>query len=96
MLAEFEKNKPKLIYYDKTYSILGSRPEEYAKFFQSFLDENYITLYPYREGNKKFASVAPVTMRVDVETKLYINKNAIPEVLSALKDNNIIKEVQAK
>ncbi len=46
ILADFNAHKPKVIYFDKTYFILGSDPEMYGQFFLNFLNQNYVTLGP--------------------------------------------------
>jgi hypothetical protein len=93
MLADFQAHKPKVIYFDKQFFILGRDPEMYGQFFLNFLNANYITLFNYRNGNTKYVSVAPVTLQLDLETKLYINKDDIQEVIQKLVQNNYIKAV---
>lgn len=92
MLADFIKNKPKMIYFDKAFNILGSMPTEYGKFFLDFLDQNYITLYGYRDGKDMYASVTPVSKEIDLETKLYINKENKDEIINDLLTKNIIRK----
>ena len=82
--------------FDKTYNIYSSTPEMHAKFFLSFLKDNYVTLFEYREGKKKYMSVASIDQRIDIETKLYIRKDAISEVVQKLLAANYIHEVTAK
>ena len=93
MLADFQAHKPKVIYFDKQFFILGRDPEMYGQFFLNFLNANYITLLNYRNGNTKYISVPPVTLQLDLETKLYINKDDIQEVIQKLVQNNYIKAV---
>lgn len=90
MLSNFRKNKPKVIFYDKNFSILGSNQNDYAGFFIDFLKENYITIYGYK--NDKYISVIPVSNHVDLEAKMYINKDNVDEVITKLLSLNIIKE----
>lgn len=92
MVQDFTKNKPKVIYFDKTYSIRGYRPEEYGGFFQKFLDENYVTLYSMRTDTKKYMSNVPITLHIDYETKLFIRKDRVNEVVAKLLETNIIRE----
>src|SRR5207237_807808 len=80
MIAEFQKNKPKIIYFDKRYFIFGTSPEMYAPFFMNFLKENYITLSDYKDEKIVYKSNLPVDNRIDLETKLYINKNDFSQV----------------
>lgn len=92
MMRDFENNKPKIMYFDKRYSIRGYQPEKYAQFFLDFLSENYITLYDYRKGKTKYISVDPVSEKVDLETRLFIRKDSIDEVLKKLIEKGYIKE----
>lgn len=93
MLADFNAHKPKVIYFDKQFFILGKDPEMYGQFFINFLNANYITLLNYRNGNTKYISVQPPTLQLDLETKLYINKDDVKEVINKLVQANYIKPV---
>ena len=95
MLSDFQAHKPKIIYFDKEFFILGKAPETYGKFFLNFLNANYITLYDYQEKNTKYVSVAPVTLQLDLEKKLYIRKDVTKEVIQKLIQNNYIKPENA-
>jgi hypothetical protein len=96
ILADFNAHKPKVIYFDKTYFILGSDPEMYGQFFLNFLNQNYVTLDQYRNGNTKYVSIQPPTLQLDLETKLYINKDDIQEVIQKLVASNYIKPEPAQ
>ena len=91
MMADFRKNKPKVIIFDKRYFIFGNSPEMYAKFFIDFLDKEYVTLFDYRRNGLQYVSVAAITERVDIETKLYIDKDKVEEVVDELLQKNYIK-----
>lgn len=90
MIADFEKNPPKIIYFEKRYFILGRSPEMYAQFFLDYLATNYITLFDYKEGKTVYKSSIPIDDRIDLETKLYINKNDFPQVKQELLDKGLI------
>src|ERR1700722_10722844 len=81
MLADFQAHKPKVIYFDREFYVLGKDPDEYGQFFINFLNNNYITLYNYRDGNTEYVSVPPVTLQLDLEKKLFINKDDKQEVI---------------
>lgn len=70
--------------------------EEYGQFFINYLNSNYITLYEYKEGNIKYVSNLPITAIIDLETKLYIRKNRIVEVINNFLDHNLIKKISVK
>lgn len=91
-LVDFQKNKPKVIIFDRRFFILGKSPEMYAQFFLDFLQANYITLYDYRANDgSMYISVNPVNERVDIETKLYISKDNINEVIDKMLKENLIR-----
>ena len=80
------------MYFDKRFFILGRSPEMYANFFLNYLNENYITLFDYKEGKTVYKSSIPIDDKVDLETKLYINKNDFQQVKQELLDNNLIHQ----
>lgn len=91
MLSELSKNKPKVIYFDKRYFILGSSPEMHGKFFLGFLDKNYITLLDYDDGVNKYRSKIPIDGKLDLETKLFIDKEKVTEVIEKMLQQNLIE-----
>ena len=93
MLADFQAHKPKIIYFDREFYVLGKDPDEYGQFFINFLNINYITLYNYKNGNTKYVSIPPVTLQLDLEKKLYIDKDDKQEVIKKLEQANYIKPV---
>ncbi len=93
MLADFQAHKPKIIYFDREFYVLGKDPDEYGQFFINFLNSNYITLYNYKNGNTKYVSIPPVTLQLDLEKKLYIDKDDKQEVIKKLEQANYIKPV---
>lgn len=91
MLREIEETKPKVIYFDKRFHILGSSPEMHGKFFLNYLDEKYITLLGYTTDEGQVYSKIPIDSKVDLETKLYIRKENVEEILDTLIKNNYIE-----
>lgn len=96
MIADFKKNMPKVIYFSKSFSILGQSPEKYGKFFTDFLNENYITLYPSPDKNITYVSQVGRNLHLDIVTKLYINKNNKIEIINKMLSENLIKEESEK
>jgi hypothetical protein len=94
MLNDFKKNKPKVIFFDQNYSVLGSNPQAYAPFFVDFLRENYITLYGYK--NNRYITTVPISDKVDLETKMYINKENISEIIAKLISLDLVKDTSLK
>lgn len=95
LIEDFEQTKPKLVWFDKKFYILGENPEKYGQKFISYMNENYFTLLDYRRGDKKYVSVKPIDQRTDIETKLYIRNENADEIIGKLVESGIIKEVQA-
>lgn len=92
MLNDLNKNKPKLIYFDKQYTIRGHSPEVYGQFFQEFLDENYITIEEINKNGGNYVLNLHKDLHVDFETKLYINKNHVNEVLGKMSGLNYLSQ----
>lgn len=91
-LKEINSNKPKVVWLDKYYNVLGARPLEYGAFFTKFLDDYYITIDTYREGGEKYVSIPAVTDKFNINTMLYIRKDAVKEVIHALAENSYLKK----
>jgi hypothetical protein len=91
MLSEFRANKPDAVWFNKNFYILGYQASDYGKFFGDFLREEYTTLYEYRDTGPAYASVAPVTERVDIESMLYIRKDKVEAVIAKLEKAGYIK-----
>lgn len=95
MLADFKKNKPKVIMFDPEFVYLGKSVESYSKFFLEFLSENYITLFDYRNGDILYRFVSPIQNKdkVSLESKIYIRKDSLDEIVKRLLEKKYIKEV---
>lgn len=91
VLDDFQRYKPKVIYFDRQCFILGSNPEMYAQFFLDFLDQEYVTLSKYKQEGQQYVSAIPITEKVDLGTKLYLNKERADEIIQTLLTNNLIK-----
>lgn len=96
LISDFEKNKPKMVWFDKRFYILGENPEKYGRPFIDYINSHYITLYDYRRGDSKFVSVKPIDQRTDIETKLYIRLENTDEIVDKLTSLGIIHEVSAR
>lgn len=92
MIKDLNENKPKVIYYDKQYRIRGYNPEEYGVFFQKFIDENYITIAELNETGGNYVLNLPKDLHLDFETKLFIQKSHVNEVLSKMSAHNYISQ----
>lgn len=93
LISDFDTTKPKLIWFDKKFYILGLNPEEYGKPFIAYLNQNYTTLLEYKKGVAKYVSVNPIDQKTDIETKLYIRRENVDEIISKMMNLGIIKEV---
>lgn len=91
-MNDFQKNKPVVLYFDKTYGIRGYRPENFAPFFLEFLNKNYIKLVDYKEGKAKYVSVNAPTEHLDLVSKFYIRKDKKDVILKKLLEKNLIRK----
>lgn len=92
MIAEFEKSKPKLIYFQKNFFILGRSPEMYGQFFIDYLKDHYVTLQTYSNHGVTYKSKVPVTEKVDLDSRLYIRKEDASEMINKLLRDNFIQK----
>jgi hypothetical protein len=91
-IDELERTKPKIIYFQKNFSILGRSPEMYGQFFLDYLDQQYVLLKEYDQNGIQYVSTVPVTEKVDLEGRLYIRKENAPEVIRKMLGEGLIKE----
>lgn len=91
MIQEFEASKPKVIYFQKNFFILGRSPEMYGQFFLDYLKEHYVTLETYEDNGVTYKSIVPVTEKVDLDSRLYIRKENVQEIIQKLQSNNFIQ-----
>lgn len=95
-VAEIEQSKPKIIWYDKDFHILGRKPADYAVAFNAMLAKDYVNLFDYRNGKIRYASTVPASQYVDLDKFLYIRKDDAQEMIQRLLDHNLIKAFPAK
>ena len=96
MLADFSKNKPKVIMFDPQFVYLGKSIDTYGGFFLDFLKDNYVTLLQYSKDGIAYRSIAPIhpKEKVDLESKMFIRKDKVDEVVKKLIEKNYIREVK--
>jgi len=92
MIEELEKSKPKVIYFQKNFFILGRSPEQYGQFFINYLKEHYVTLQTYDKNGITYKSLVPMTEKIDLDSRLYIRKENTEEIIQKLLLNNFIHE----
>ncbi len=92
MTDEIRSKRPKVIYFDKYFYVLGKSPETFGVPFLDFLSEEYVHYVDYRKGNKAYVTTTSITLKVDIEAKLYIRKDAVDEVTARLLEKGFIKE----
>ncbi|MDE2025787.1 MAG: hypothetical protein KGJ07_04800 [Patescibacteria group bacterium] len=96
LVADIETTKPKIIWYNENFFILGQQPVHYAKIFNQELADHYVRLMDYRDGKNKYVSTVQITQWVDLDARLYMRKENVKEVIQRLLVNNMVKEVPAK
>lgn len=94
IMADFQKNRPKIVMFRKREHIRGYNVLEYADFFIEFLEENYITLVNYEEEGSRYTSVEKPNLVVDLDANFYIDKNHKDEIIKRLLENDLIKKVE--
>lgn len=92
LLADFEKNKPSLVWFDKNFFILGQNPQQYAQFFLQYLSKHYQTLYTYHNGNIRYRVIMPMDSRVDLAGKLYVRKEVLPAIIQKMFAKGFLEE----
>lgn len=92
LLADFENNKPSLVWFNKNFFILGQNPQQYAQFFLQYLSKHYQALYTYRNGNISYRVIMPMDSRVDLDGKLYIRKEVLPAIIQKMFAKGLLKE----
>ncbi len=95
-VADIKKTKPKYIWYNPNFYILGQKPGIYAEAFNEMIKNDYVSLYDYKDGNKKYVSLVPVTLHIDFEKFLYLRKENAQEMIQRLISANIIQEESVK
>jgi hypothetical protein len=95
MLVDFQKNKPKVIMFDKEFVYLGKSVESYSEFFLQFLSENYVTLFDYHNGDilYRFINQPQNKDKFNLESKIYIRKNSVNDVIKRLLEKKYIRQV---
>lgn len=94
LITDIETSKPKVIWFDKRFHILGRSPEDFGQKFVDYVNDHYITLYGYDNGQgTKYVTNIPLEEKYDLETMLYIRKENIEEIINRLINNSYIKEV---
>lgn len=95
MISDFQNNKPKVIIFDKEFVYLGKSVGSYSEFFLRFLSENYITLFDYSDGSitYRFVNQPQNKDKFNLESKTYIRKDKVGEVIKKLLERKYIKQV---
>ncbi|MBI5045153.1 MAG: hypothetical protein HZC02_04450 [Candidatus Levybacteria bacterium] len=89
-IQDFEKSKPSIIYFQKTYFILGRSPETYGQFFLDYLNSHYITLFDYRDNGIRYRSTVAKSDTLDLEGRLYIRKEKARDVIRRMLDQKLV------
>lgn len=95
MLNTFREEKPKIIYFNTGFTYLFVPVTSYGKFFIDFLNNNYTTLFNYKDRNIVYRA-SNVDSKIDIEAKLYLRKDAVEDVIQKLLDKGYIKQVVEK
>lgn len=93
LINDLEKTKPKIIVFDKTFFILGQNVGDYGRFLSDFLDQNYVNVLDYREGNTSYSSNFGLseTSRLDIDANFYLRRDMAKEIIQKLLEKNYIR-----
>lgn len=95
LVENLKTNKPNIIWFDKTFSILGLNPQSYAPHFLQFLKDNYETLEIYKDGKTRYISLVHDN-KIDIEKKWYIRKDVMQTIIQRLLRENLIQKENTK
>ncbi len=93
-ISEISAHKPKVIFFQRGYFILGSDPTKYGSYFMNFLNSNYITLSQYQQGNIRYTSTIQ-NSKYSLDIDMFINKDDVNSVITTLLNDNFIKPMYA-
>lgn len=96
MMADFQKNRPKIVMFRKHEHVRGYHVMSYADFFLEFLEANYIRLVDYQEGEVRYTSVEKPDLVVDIDANFYIDKAHKNEIITKLLEKGFIKKVEVE
>lgn len=95
MLADFARNRPKIIVFNKRFSPWGGNPAEFNYFFTDWLFREYAKLSDISDHTVgfKYRWVLGKSQHFDFQEDFYIDRNRQEEVLSRLLEKGYIEKV---
>jgi len=94
MLTELSVSRPRIIYFQSNFGILGRSPDQYGGFFKDFLKANYIRLGDYISPHgESYKSLIPIDEWMDIEQRLYIRKDVTDEMIKKMLEKSYIEKL---
>lgn len=93
MINDLQRTRPKVVWLDVRYFILGSSPLMHGMFLIDYLKQDYIRLLDYRDNGLQYKSIKPVTTYYDPEVHLFIRRDVKDEVIRNLLEAGVIRSV---
>lgn len=91
MLSDFEKNRAKVIVFQRNYSPWGGKAADFNYFFTDFLDENYFRFNGSgNDVSSKYKWNIPDTLNFNIAETFNFDKNRKNEIIAELLDKNLI------
>jgi hypothetical protein len=97
LIADLQKNNPKIIVFNRNYSPWGGNPKDFNYFFTDYLDKKYIRLFEYNQlQEKQYKWKIDNTQNFDIDGMFYLNKEFLPSLLSDLSSKNLLYSSSAE
>jgi hypothetical protein len=93
IIADFEKNRPKVIVFKKWWANFGVKPEEFNTIIVNFLDKNYFQINDLKKEGMNIRFTAAPERDFDFETELYFDKNRKEEIVKELFEKSLIEKI---
>lgn len=96
MISDFEKNRPKVIVFNRVYTPWGGDARTFNYFFTDFLDKNYFRLFELNKELTDFEYKWKVdnTRDFDIDGDFNFDKNRKEEILALLINSGLIERVE--
>lgn len=91
VIDDVRQNKPKVIFFDHSVIIRGQILDIYASYFVEFLQNDYVALADYLDGDTKYTIIDPGANQIDLGARLYMEKTQAPSIIQTYLKEGIIR-----
>lgn len=95
LINEWEHSKPKVIYYDRNFHILGRTAQMHSPFFINYIDEHYVKLNDIRLSNVQYKPLLPNKDHFNILENLYVRKDSVNEIMLRMLEEKLIEPVSS-